>query len=192
MASALDLLLSRQAAAAGVGIGTRRNQVLPAPPPPDADEDEVAIEVDGAVPGDAVKITLLGFKPCGWGWTANIPGFGLLVMDLMGRAPAAQSPWQTRLSGLLRKHDAQLCVLSDSQAAAPSLGAMVALRLEPQRQRDEEAGERADQRHPAHRARVRIPAERQQQHAAGDRQPDGQAEQTHVLVLRPVRYLPPR
>ena len=33
MASALDLLLSRQAAAAGVGIGTRRNQVLPAPPP---------------------------------------------------------------------------------------------------------------------------------------------------------------
>ncbi len=37
------------------------------------------IEVDGAVPGDAVKITLLGFKPCGWGWTANIPGFGLLA-----------------------------------------------------------------------------------------------------------------
>ncbi len=33
MASALDLLLSRQAAAAGVGIGTRRNRVLPAPPP---------------------------------------------------------------------------------------------------------------------------------------------------------------
>jgi len=33
MASALDLLLSRQAAAAGVGIGTRRNQVLPSPPP---------------------------------------------------------------------------------------------------------------------------------------------------------------
>ena len=33
MASALDLLLSRQAAAAGVGIGTRRNRVLPAPTP---------------------------------------------------------------------------------------------------------------------------------------------------------------
>jgi acetamidase/formamidase len=37
------------------------------------------IEVDGAQPGDAVKLTLLGFKPCGWGWTANIPGFGLLA-----------------------------------------------------------------------------------------------------------------
>lgn len=71
-------------------------------------------------------------------WLVRSGGFGLLVMDLMGRAPAAQSPWQTRLSGLLRKHDAQLCVLSDSEAAAPSLGAMVALRLEPQRQRDED------------------------------------------------------
>lgn len=37
------------------------------------------IEVDGAEVGDAVKVTLLGFKPCGWGWTANIPGFGLLA-----------------------------------------------------------------------------------------------------------------
>lgn len=71
-------------------------------------------------------------------WLVRSGGFGLLVMDLMGRAPAAQSPWQTRLSGLLRRHDAQLCVLSDSEAAAPSLGTMVALRLEPQRQRDED------------------------------------------------------
>lgn len=71
-------------------------------------------------------------------WLVRSGGFGLLVMDLMGRAPAAQSPWQTRLSGMLRRHDAQLCVLSDSEAAAPSLGAMVALRLEPQRQRDED------------------------------------------------------
>jgi len=22
---------------------------------------------------------MLGYKPCGWGWTANIPGFGLLA-----------------------------------------------------------------------------------------------------------------
>jgi recombination protein RecA len=71
-------------------------------------------------------------------WLVRSGGFGLLVMDLMGRAPAAQSAWQTRLSGLLRRHDAQLCVLSDSEAAAPSLGAMVALRLEPQRQRSED------------------------------------------------------
>jgi len=37
------------------------------------------ILVDGAEPGDALKVTLLDFTPSGWGWTANIPGFGLLA-----------------------------------------------------------------------------------------------------------------
>jgi acetamidase/formamidase len=35
--------------------------------------------VEGAEPGDAIKVTLLSFTPSGWGWTANIPGFGLLA-----------------------------------------------------------------------------------------------------------------
>jgi acetamidase/formamidase len=35
--------------------------------------------IDGAGPGDVLKITLLSFVPSGWGWTANIPGFGLLA-----------------------------------------------------------------------------------------------------------------
>ncbi len=35
--------------------------------------------IDGAAPGDAVKVTLLDFGPSGWGWTACIPGFGLLA-----------------------------------------------------------------------------------------------------------------
>jgi acetamidase/formamidase len=40
--------------------------------------------VDGAAPGDALKVTVLSFRPSGpngtgWGWTANIPGFGLLA-----------------------------------------------------------------------------------------------------------------
>ena len=35
--------------------------------------------IDGAEPGDALKVTLVDFKPSGWGWTANIPGFGLLA-----------------------------------------------------------------------------------------------------------------
>ncbi|MBK5926425.1 acetamidase/formamidase family protein [Rhodobaculum claviforme] len=40
--------------------------------------------VEGAEPGDALKITLDGFAPqmrggAGFGWTANIPGFGLLA-----------------------------------------------------------------------------------------------------------------
>ena len=36
--------------------------------------------VDGAEPGDALKVTHpVASTPSGWGWTANIPGFGLLA-----------------------------------------------------------------------------------------------------------------
>jgi acetamidase/formamidase len=37
------------------------------------------VYVAGAEPGDVLKVTLLSFVPSGWGWTANIPGFGLLA-----------------------------------------------------------------------------------------------------------------
>jgi len=37
------------------------------------------ISIEGAEPGDSVKVTLLSFDMAGWGWTANIPGFGLLA-----------------------------------------------------------------------------------------------------------------
>jgi acetamidase/formamidase len=62
------------------------------------------IYVDGAAPGDALKVTVLSFKPSGWGWTANIPGFGLLAdqfpepaihhwdYDPGGRVPAMFGP----------------------------------------------------------------------------------------------------
>ncbi|MEF2071507.1 acetamidase/formamidase family protein [Consotaella aegiceratis] len=39
------------------------------------------IYIDGAEPGDALKVTIEAFKPSGFGWTANIPGFGLLADD---------------------------------------------------------------------------------------------------------------
>ena len=39
------------------------------------------IFVEGTEPGDALKITIESFKPSGFGWTANIPGFGLLADD---------------------------------------------------------------------------------------------------------------
>jgi acetamidase/formamidase len=35
--------------------------------------------IDGARPGDALKVTVESLAPSGWGWTANIPGFGLLA-----------------------------------------------------------------------------------------------------------------
>ncbi|GIK98640.1 MAG: acetamidase [Alphaproteobacteria bacterium] len=57
------------------------------------------VVVDGAEPGDAVRVTVLGFTPSGWGWTANIPGFGLLADQFKDPAlhiwkydPAALSP----------------------------------------------------------------------------------------------------
>lgn len=60
--------------------------------------------VDGAEPGDALKVTVGGFEPSGAGWTANIPGFGLLAdqfaepalhlwsYDAGGAAPALYGP----------------------------------------------------------------------------------------------------
>src|SRR3712207_5695458 len=33
------------------------------------------VYVEGAQPGDALKVTIREFMPSGFGWTANIPGF---------------------------------------------------------------------------------------------------------------------
>jgi acetamidase/formamidase len=37
--------------------------------------------VEGAKPGDTLQVELLDFQPADWGWTAAIPGFGLLADD---------------------------------------------------------------------------------------------------------------
>ena len=37
--------------------------------------------IEGAKPGDALKVTIKEFKPSAWGWTANIPGYGLHADD---------------------------------------------------------------------------------------------------------------
>ncbi|WP_248730198.1 MULTISPECIES: acetamidase/formamidase family protein [Halomonadaceae] len=59
------------------------------------------IFIDGAQPGDVLKITINEFRPSGFGWTAIIPGFGLLAdqftspglflwdYDTTSRTPAA-------------------------------------------------------------------------------------------------------
>src|SRR5688572_4196208 len=58
------------------------------------------IFVEGAEPGDALQVTIRDFRPSGFGWTANIPGFGLLAdqfpepalhlwsYDVAGKEPA--------------------------------------------------------------------------------------------------------
>lgn len=60
--------------------------------------------VHGAEPGDALKVRIESFAPSGWGWTALIPGFGLLAdqfpdpalaiwtYDATTMAPAAYGP----------------------------------------------------------------------------------------------------
>ena len=62
------------------------------------------VYVDGAEPGDALKVTIDAFEPSGWGWTAVIPGFGLLADQFpepalhiwkyyaQGHAPALYGP----------------------------------------------------------------------------------------------------
>jgi len=39
------------------------------------------VRIDGAEPGDSLVVTVESFAPSGFGWTANIPGFGLLADD---------------------------------------------------------------------------------------------------------------
>ena len=39
------------------------------------------IHVDGAEPGDTLVVDVLDIAVAGWGWSANIPGFGLLAED---------------------------------------------------------------------------------------------------------------
>ena len=63
------------------------------------------VYIEGAEPGDILKVTVLSFAPSGWGWTANIPGFGLLAdefkepalhlwrYDEWALTPCAFGPW---------------------------------------------------------------------------------------------------
>lgn len=39
------------------------------------------VEVAGAEPGDVLAVEVLDIHTVGWGWTAVIPGFGLLAED---------------------------------------------------------------------------------------------------------------
>lgn len=58
--------------------------------------------------------------------------FGLVVVDFSHGVPKGELSWQSRLSGLLRMHDARVVLLTKTEAHEPSLGPMVGLRLEPQ------------------------------------------------------------
>ena len=42
------------------------------------------IYIDGAIPGDALKITILGFDPSGWGWSLISDRYGILRDQITG------------------------------------------------------------------------------------------------------------
>jgi acetamidase/formamidase len=51
------------------------------------------IFVEGAHPGDTLEIEFLELQPAEWGWTALIPGFGLLADEF---PDAALKLWRLR------------------------------------------------------------------------------------------------
>jgi acetamidase/formamidase len=58
------------------------------------------IFIEGAEPGDALVVEILEFKTSGWGWTALIPGFGLLA-DEFPAAHLIVSEHDTRVAHFL-------------------------------------------------------------------------------------------
>jgi recombination protein RecA len=60
--------------------------------------------------------------------------FGLVVLDFPGEVtlPRGELSWQSRLSGLVRKHDARMVLLTGSAHDAPSLGPLIGLRVAPE------------------------------------------------------------
>ncbi|MFP4519471.1 MAG: acetamidase/formamidase family protein [Oceanicaulis sp.] len=58
------------------------------------------IAVDGAAPGDALVVTIEDLSTADWGWTANIPGFGLLADEFP--EPAFRAWTLDRARGIAR------------------------------------------------------------------------------------------
>jgi hypothetical protein len=65
--------------------------------------------------------------------------FGLVVVDLSQEVPKGELSWQSRLSGLVRMHEARLVLLTGSRSEDPSLGPLVALRVAPEVRLEERA-----------------------------------------------------
>jgi recombination protein RecA len=61
-------------------------------------------------------------------------GFGMVVLDLIVGAAPRSPAWQGRLLGLARQHHSSVVLLTHKPSHADSLGALVSLRVEPQRQ----------------------------------------------------------
>ncbi|MDB4973831.1 MAG: RecA/RadA recombinase [Myxococcaceae bacterium] len=58
--------------------------------------------------------------------------FGLLVLDFAATAiPRGELAWQARLSGLVRRHEARVVILTASRREDASLGPLIGLRIEP-------------------------------------------------------------
>jgi recombination protein RecA len=65
---------------------------------------------------------------------ARSGAFGLIVLDL-GDDAAVPTPLQTRLVGLAQKHQTAILCITEKGSGSPSLGSLVSLRVQAQRQR---------------------------------------------------------
>jgi len=63
--------------------------------------------------------------------------FGLVIVDL-GAGPQLPMPMQSRLLGLVGKHDTALLFLTEKQGEAPSVGSLVSLRAQVTRKKSAE------------------------------------------------------
>jgi acetamidase/formamidase len=82
--------------------------------------------VEGAEPGDALLVTVLEARPGGWGWTANLPGFGLLADEF---PEPALHLWRLGQGVQLDPADRAAASLSDgsaAEAAAPAAAGFAA------------------------------------------------------------------
>ncbi|MEZ5064994.1 MAG: recombinase A [bacterium] len=61
--------------------------------------------------------------------------FGLVVVDLRGQPRRIPAAWPGRLLGCAREHQARVLFLTAKEKEQDSIGALVALRLEPRRKR---------------------------------------------------------
>lgn len=105
--------------------------------PPDLDEAGVDLDelITIRVPQFAGPIGLVQAAE----WLLRSGAFGLVVVDLSDQLPSGlPARWQGRLSGLVRKYNARLCLITHSDETEASCGPLIGLRIAVKRDRIED------------------------------------------------------
>jgi len=79
LAPGTSLTLACRDAADGQITRASGPEAIPALDPARVNPVTGPVRIEGAEPGDVLAVRFEGYRPSGFGWTANIPGFGLLA-----------------------------------------------------------------------------------------------------------------